>query len=94
MVLILCTTLSLLNVCSPCTCSSVHLVNLSKLQKMPGKGHLQPISVSVIVVIVSQPQFCCEVLFFSTWEVLNNCLFINFIECGGQKSKKILKNEK
>lgn len=26
--------------------------------------------------------------FFSTWEVLNNCLFINFIECGGQKSKK------
>lgn len=32
--------------------------------------------------------------FFFTWEVLNNCFFINFIACGEQKSKKkILKNE-
>lgn len=48
----------------PCTCSSVRLVNLSKLQRMPGKGHLQPISDSVIFVIISQPRFSCESFFF------------------------------
>lgn len=70
----------------PCTCSSVHLVNLSKLQSMPGKGHLQTTSDSVIFVIISPSRFCCEVLggfFFFTWEVLNNCSFINVITWGG-----------
>lgn len=76
----------------PCACSSVHLMNLSKLQRMPGKGHLQPISNSVIFVIISQLQFCCEVSFF-TWKVLNNYFLYNCNYFWGQKSKRKMKNE-